>query len=45
MPLDKVLDLNNSIYVNAQAIVIKTLENEYAIPINSPVHFDTDYIN
>ena len=39
------LDLNNSVYINAQTMVIKTLMNEYTIPMNSPVYFNTNYIS
>ncbi len=39
------LNLNNSIYVNTQTMVIKTMMNEYVVPMNSTVHFDSEYIN
>jgi len=35
------LYLNNSVYVNAQTMTIKTLSNEYTVPVHSPIHFDT----
>ena len=39
------LYLNNSIYINTQIITIKTLTNEYNIPLNSPIYFNLQYIN
>lgn len=39
------LYLNNSIYVNAQTMVVQTLMNEYTIPLHSTLYFDTEYLN
>jgi len=39
------IKLNNSIFINSQFINIQTEEKEYNIPINSPVYFNTKYIN
>lgn len=39
------LYLDNSIYINAQTMVIKTAMNEYVLPMNSPIYFDKEYIN
>ena len=39
------LYLNNSVYINAQTMVIKTVSNEYTIAMHSPIYFDTEYIN
>lgn len=39
------LQLDNSIYINAQVIVIETETNEYTIPIHSPIYFNSKYIN
>ncbi len=37
--------LNNSVLLGLQTITIKTAYNEYNIPINSPIYFNTKYIN
>ncbi len=37
--------LNNSAFIGLQTITIKTAYNEYNIPINSPIYFNTKYIN
>lgn len=37
--------LNNSIFINSQVMTIQTEENEYNIPLNSPMYFNTKYIN
>ena len=39
------LSLNNSIFINTQVITIKTLYNEYTIPMNSPCYFGLSYVN
>lgn len=39
------LDLKNSIYVNTASMLIKTLNNEYEITVNSQIYFNTKYIN
>lgn len=39
------LYLNNSIYINTQTMVIKTVSNEYNISMHSPMYFDTKYVN
>lgn len=37
--------LNNSVLLGLQTITIKTNYSEYNIPINSPIYFNTKYIN
>lgn len=37
--------LNNSVLLGLQTTTIKTAYNEYNIPINSPIYFNTKYIN
>lgn len=39
------LDLKNSIYVSTVSMKINTLNNEYEITVNSPMYFNTKYIN
>lgn len=37
--------IDNSIYINTQIINIKTLGNDYIIPVNSPLNLSKDYLN
>lgn len=39
------MKLENSVFINSQVINIQTEENEYNIPVNSPVYFNGKYIN
>lgn len=39
------MKLKNSIFINSQVINVQTEENEYNIPVNSPIYFNSKYIN
>lgn len=39
------MKLKNSIFINSQVMNIQTKENEYNIPVNSPMYFNVKYIN